>query len=71
MRAVRAALGVAAAVALPPAEAAAVAQALEALAGPASPRRPRPRGPGRAAAARGVAWRLASGAAALGSCLPR
>ncbi len=65
MRAVRAALGAAAAVALPPAEAIAVAQAVEALAGrrfraPCLPSRVR----------QGVVQGLAS-ATLLGSCLPR
>jgi hypothetical protein len=64
---VRRALGAAAAVALPPAEAIAVAQAMEALAGGgfAAPRFLSPQGAARRR--RG----LASGAALLGSCLPR
>jgi hypothetical protein len=67
MRAVRRVLGAAAAVALPPAEAIAVAQAMEALAGHGF-RRPRLRVP---RLRRGMAQGLASGAALLGSCLPR
>lgn len=67
MRAVRAALGAAAALALPPGEAIAVAQAMEALTGRdfRPPRLLSPR------LRHGVACGLASGAALLGSCLPR
>lgn len=67
MRAVRRALGAAAAVALPPAEAMAMAQAMEALAGQGvrPPRLLPPR------LCHGVARGLASGAALLVACLPR
>lgn len=70
MRLMRAALGAAAAVALPPAEAVAMAQAVEAMAARGLPRA---RVGAHAGARLGgeVARGLLRGAAILGSCLPR